>query len=57
LELNIEIWDQAGNANKENQARVRMRKVLDILQELINQMNEGRGMERLDPEIQKEQRI
>jgi hypothetical protein len=51
LELNIEIWDQAGNAYKENQARERMRKVLGILQELINQMNDGRGMERLDPGI------
>jgi hypothetical protein len=43
LKLNIEIWDQAGNAYKENQARERMRKVLDILQELINQTNEGKG--------------
>ena len=43
LELNIEIWDQAGNAYKENQARERMRKVLDILQELINQVNDGTG--------------
>jgi hypothetical protein len=43
LELNIEIWDQAGNAYKEHQARERMRKVLDILQELINQVNDGSG--------------
>jgi hypothetical protein len=43
LELNIEIWDQAGNAYKEKQARERMRKVLGILQELINQMNDGTG--------------
>jgi hypothetical protein len=43
LELNIEIWDQAGNIYKENEARERMRKVLDILQQLINQMNNGTG--------------
>jgi hypothetical protein len=43
LELNIKIWDQAGNAYKEKQARERMRKVLDILQELINQANDGSG--------------
>ncbi len=43
LELNIEIWDQAGNAYKENQARERMRKVLDILQQLIDQMNDQTG--------------
>ncbi len=43
LELNIEIWDQAGNVYKENQARERMRKVLDILQQLIIQMNDGNG--------------
>ena len=43
LELNIKIWDQAGNAYKENQAKERMHKVLDILQELINQMNDGTG--------------
>jgi hypothetical protein len=43
LELNIEIWDKAGNIYKENQARERMRKVLDVLQRLINQMNNGMG--------------
>jgi hypothetical protein len=43
LELNIEIWDQTGNLYRENQARERMRKVLDILQQLINQMNDGTG--------------
>ncbi len=43
LELNIEIWDQAGNAYKENQARERMHKVLNILQELINKINDGKG--------------
>ena len=43
LELNIEIWDQTGNLSRENQARERMRKVLDILQQLINQMNDGTG--------------
>jgi hypothetical protein len=43
LELNITIWDQAGNAYKESQARERMRKTLDILQQLIDQMNDGAG--------------
>jgi hypothetical protein len=43
LELNIKIWDDAGNMYKENQARERMRKVLDTLQQLINQMNDGTG--------------
>jgi hypothetical protein len=43
LELNIEIWGQAGNAYKENQARERMRKVLDILQQLVNRMSDGAG--------------
>jgi hypothetical protein len=41
LELNIKIWDQAGNEYQENRARERMRKVLDILQELVNRMNDG----------------
>jgi hypothetical protein len=45
LELNIEIWGQAGNAYRESQARERMRKVLDILQQLINHMNDGTGDE------------
>ena len=43
LELNIEIWEEAGNAYKENEARERMRKVLNILQQLIDQMNDGEG--------------
>jgi hypothetical protein len=43
LELNIEIWDHAGNAYEENRARERMRRVLDILQQLVNQMNGGAG--------------
>jgi hypothetical protein len=42
-ELNIEIWGKAGNAYEENQARKRMRKVLDTLQELINRMNDEMG--------------
>ena len=42
-ELNIKIWDQAGNTYKENEARERMRKVLDILQQLIDQMSDGTG--------------
>lgn len=46
LELNIEIWGMAGNSYKENQARERMRKVIDILQELINQVNDGTGDEK-----------
>jgi hypothetical protein len=45
MELNIEIWDQAGNVYMENQARERMRKVLDILQRLISQINRGTGEE------------
>lgn len=45
LELNIKIWDQAGNAYQENQARERMRKVLDILQQLIDRTNDGTGDE------------
>jgi hypothetical protein len=45
MELNIEIWDQAGNEYMGNQARERMRKVLDILQQLIDQLNDGRGDE------------
>lgn len=46
LELNIKIWDQAGNIHKENEARERMRKVLDILQQLIDQINDGTGDEK-----------
>ena len=42
-ELNIEIWGKAGNAYEENQARKRMRKVLDVLLELINRMNDEMG--------------
>lgn len=45
LELNIKIWGEAGNEYRENQARERMRKVLDILQQLINQMNDRTGDE------------
>jgi len=41
LELDIKIWDQAGNKYQESQARERMRKVLDILQQLINKMDNG----------------
>ena len=42
-ELNIEMWGKAGNAYEENQARKRMRKVLDVLLELINRMNDEMG--------------
>jgi hypothetical protein len=45
-ELNIKIWDQAGNSYKENEARERMRKVLDTLQQLIDQMSDGSGDEK-----------
>ena len=41
LELNIELWDHVGNAYEENRARERMRKVLDILQQMIDLMNSG----------------
>jgi hypothetical protein len=50
LELNIKIWDQVGNEYEENRARERMRRVLDILQELVNQMNEERGDGKANPE-------
>lgn len=46
LELNIKIWDQAGNIYKENEARERMHKVLDILRQLIDQINDGTGDEK-----------
>ena len=46
LELNIKIWDEAGNTYKENEARERMRKVLDILQQLIDQMSDDAGDEK-----------
>ncbi len=46
LELNIKIWDEAGDVYKENQARERMRKVLDTLQHLISQMNDETGEEK-----------
>ena len=45
LEKNIEIWGQQGNTYMERRARVRMRKVLDILQQLINQVNDETGDE------------
>ena len=40
LELNIKIWDEAGNAYMENQARERMRKVLEVLQDIVNRLND-----------------
>ena len=43
LEQNIKIWGEAGNEYQENQARERMHTVLNILQELINKMNDGKG--------------
>jgi hypothetical protein len=43
LELDIEIWDQAGNMHKENEAKDRMRRVLDVLQKLVDQMNKMNG--------------
>lgn len=43
METNIEIWEEAGNTYKRQQATERMRKVLDVLQQLIDQLNEGSG--------------
>lgn len=43
METNIEIWEEAGNTHKRQQAMERMRKVLDVLQQLIDQLNEGSG--------------
>jgi hypothetical protein len=40
LELNIKIWDEAGNAYMENQARERMRNVLEVLQDIVNRLND-----------------
>jgi hypothetical protein len=45
METNIEIWEEAGNAYKHQQAMERMRKVLDILQQLIEQLNGQSGEE------------
>lgn len=43
METNIEIWEDAGNSYKHEQAIERMRKVLDILQKLIEQLNHDSG--------------
>lgn len=43
LELNIKIWGEEENEYHENQSRERMHKVLNILQELINKINDGKG--------------
>jgi hypothetical protein len=43
METNLEIWEDTGNAYKHQQAMERMRKVLDSLQQLINQMNNHSG--------------
>ena len=43
LETELQIWENAGNQYKRQQALERMRKVLDILQELIDRMNEDKG--------------
>jgi hypothetical protein len=40
---NMEIWGEAGNAYKHQQAVERMRKVLDVLEQLIDQLNDGTG--------------
>jgi len=39
LETNIEFWEIAGNAYKHEQALGRMRQVLEVLQQLIDQLN------------------
>ena len=45
METNIKIWEDTGNAYQHAQAVERMRKVLDILQELIRKLNEDSGEE------------
>ena len=44
-ETNIEIWEREGNQYQRQQALERMRKVLKVLQELIDQLNDGSGEE------------
>lgn len=43
LKTEMEIWEKVGNVSKHEQAVERMRKVLGILQELIDHLNDGMG--------------
>lgn len=43
LEKDIEVWDDVGNLHKRDEAREKMRRVLDILQELISKMSNDSG--------------
>jgi hypothetical protein len=45
MENEIGIWKEAGNTYKRQQALERMRKVLDVLQELIELLNDQAGDE------------
>ena len=45
LRTELDIWEKVGNVAKREQAVERMRKVLDILQELVNSLNDGEGQE------------
>ena len=49
MENNIKIWEDAGNSYKYNEAMERMRKVLDVLQKLIEQLNHDSGDENTGP--------
>jgi hypothetical protein len=41
LETELEIWEQVGDDTKRDQAVEKMQKVLGILQELIDHLNDG----------------
>lgn len=43
LETEMDTWERVGNVSKRQQAVERMQKVLDILQQLINRMNDEAG--------------
>jgi hypothetical protein len=39
LETNIEIWERAGNVDQRNRSIEKMRKVLEVLQQLVDLVN------------------
>lgn len=43
LETEMDTWERVGNVSKRQQAVERMQKVLDLLQQLINRMNDEAG--------------
>ena len=43
MEINLEIWENMGNTYKHEQAMERMRHVLEVLQQLIEQLNNDSG--------------